>query len=223
MGYIVSISTFPTGKENLPRLIARPKRLPAATIWYSGASSAKYLSEVSACSHAWISSNIISVLFGKIVCFAYTEISSIMRFGLRSGVNILFNVSVLPSNEDKQRYRSNFSRIPTKHRFFQPVLLPFIKSGLRDDEFFHSMSLSVIRRFIEKSPFLFWWCYTPRKKKSQWIFTIKFIKVLYINIKKNIKCQNSVFLWYTYWIFNSYIGVIWRFNSKWRNAKKSFL
>ena len=69
-GYIVSISTLPTGKENFPRFIASPKRLPAAAIWYSDASSAKYLSDVKASSQACISSNMIRVLWGKIVCLA---------------------------------------------------------------------------------------------------------------------------------------------------------
>ena len=57
-------STFPTGKE-VPPCMAMPNRDPAATIWYSGAFSAKYLSEVSARGFSCISSKMMSVVLGS--------------------------------------------------------------------------------------------------------------------------------------------------------------
>ena len=50
IGYIVWISTLPTGNENSARLTATSNRLPAAT-WYSGALSQKYFKLVKARSH----------------------------------------------------------------------------------------------------------------------------------------------------------------------------
>ena len=56
-----------TGKEKVERFTATPSKLPATIIWYWGAFSQKYFSEVSALSHNCISSNTIKVFSLTIV------------------------------------------------------------------------------------------------------------------------------------------------------------
>ena len=59
-GWRSSVFTFPTGYP-LPSCTVMPRSEPAAATAYPGASSQKYLREVSALGHAWTSSRTMSV------------------------------------------------------------------------------------------------------------------------------------------------------------------
>ena len=91
IGNMWKILTFPTGNEDGAR--CKPRSEPAATSGISGKFSQKYLSEVNASGHSWISSkNISSWPLGTIEVSLTNSSSRMIRFVSRSPEKILCNL-----------------------------------------------------------------------------------------------------------------------------------
>ena len=151
MGCSVNSVTFPVGKDVSPLRMAMPMYEPAATTWYSGASSQKYLKAVRPRAASWTSSKKSNVVAGSMLVLRTISISETIRAGSRSLANSPWRAG---SRMKSIRTVDLNARLPnsSKSHVLPVCRAPLKTSGLRWASSFHARSRSMSFRSIAHNP-----------------------------------------------------------------------